>query len=88
MKKFIIFLVFIIFSSNVYSDSKFEKDLAKVSKNSGFIDNKGKIYSIEQITDKKNTVLIIYNHGSSNDQTTDKCTKSWDKKHNRVVDIC
>ena len=79
MKKFLIFLVFIIFSSNVYSDSKFEKDLAKVSKNSGFIDNKKKIYSIEKITDKKNTVLIIYNHGSTNDQTIDKCTKPWDK---------
>ena len=79
MKKFLIFLVFIIFSSNVYSDSKFEKDLAKVSEHNGFIDNKGEIYSIEQITDKKNTILIIFNHGSGNDQTIDKCTKSWDK---------
>ena len=79
MKKFLIFLVFVIFSSNAYSDSKFEKDLAKVSEHNGFIDNKGEIYSIEQITDKKNTVLIIYNHGSMNDQTVDKCTKPWDK---------
>ena len=79
MEKILIILLFIIFSSNVYADSKFEKDLAKVSKNSGFIDNKKKIYYIEKITDKKNTVLIIYNHGSTNDQTIDKCTKPWDK---------
>ena len=79
MEKILIILLFIIFSSNVYADSKFEKDLAKVSEHNGFIDNKGEIYSIEQITDKKNTILIIYNHGSNNDQTIDKCTKAWDK---------
>ena len=65
MKKILIILLFIIFSNNVYADSKFEKDLAKVSEHNGFIDNKGEIYSIEQITDKKNTILIIFNHGST-----------------------
>ena len=80
IKKFLRILVLGVFlSSNSYADSKFAKDLAKVSKHNGFIDNKGEIYSIEQITDKKNTILIIFNHGSTNDQAIDKCTKAWDK---------
>ena len=64
MKKLLIFLVFIIFSSNVYADAKFAKDLKKVSKDSGFVDSKGTIYPIEQISNKENTILIIYTHGS------------------------
>ena len=63
-----------LLSSNACADSKFDKELKKISKNNGFVDTKGKVYSDEQITDKKNTILIIYNHGSDNDQKTDKCT--------------
>ena len=74
MKKLLIFLFLIILSSNAYSDSKFEKELKKVSKDNGFVDSNGKTYPSEQITDKKNTILIIYNHGSDYDQVTDKCT--------------
>ena len=36
MKKLLIFLVFIIFSSNVYADAKFAKDLKKVSNESAW----------------------------------------------------
>ena len=61
-------------SVNAYADSKFDKELKKISKNNGFVDTKGKVYSKDQITDKKNTILIIYNHGSDYDQVTDKCT--------------
>ena len=53
MKKILIFLFFIIFFTNAYSDSKYSKELKKISKNNGFVDNKGKVYSREQITDKK-----------------------------------
>ena len=74
MKKIIIFLFFLVISNNAYSDSKFDKELKKISKNNGFVDTKGKVYSKDQITDKKNTILIIYNHGSDYDQVTDKCT--------------
>jgi DNA gyrase/topoisomerase IV subunit A len=73
MKKILIILSVLIFTTNAYSNSKFDKDLKKFSKDNGFVDNKGKVYSKEQITDKQNTILIIYNHGSSNDQKTDKC---------------
>ena len=74
MKKIILILSLIFLTSNAYSNSKFDKDLKKFSKDNGFVDNKGKVYSKEQITDKQNTILIIYNHGSDNDQKTDKCT--------------
>ena len=74
MKKILIILSVFIFTTNAYSNSKFDKDLKKISKDSAFVDNKGKVYSKEQITDKQNTILIIYNHGSHIDQKTDKCT--------------
>ena len=75
MKKLLGILVLcLLLSVNAYADSKFDKELKKISKNNGFVDTKGKVYSKDQITDKKNTILIIYNHGSDYDQVTDKCT--------------
>tara|TARA_B100000941_G_scaffold91319_1_gene63313 strand:+ start:236 stop:1141 length:906 start_codon:yes stop_codon:yes gene_type:complete len=74
MSRILVFLFIYIFFTNAYSNSKFDEDLRKFSKNNGFIDDKGKVYSEEQITDKQNTILVIYNHGSHNDQRTDKCT--------------
>ena len=79
MKKLLIILLFIIFSSNVYADSKFDKDLEKVSKLNGFTDSSGKIYPADQISNKENTILIIYNHGSTVDWKLDKCSKAWNK---------
>ena len=76
MKKIILIISLIFLTSNAHSNSKFDKDLKKFSKDNGFVDTKGKVYSDEQITDKKNTILIIYNHGSDYDQKTDKCTDS------------
>ena len=79
----IYFLEIIIFSlllsSQSFADKKFDKDLKKVSKDNTFINSKGEAYSIEEIIDKKNKLLIIYNHGSGNDQTLDKCRKKWNK---------
>ena len=75
MKKLLGILVLcLLLSVNAYADSKFDKELKKISKNNVFVDTKGKVYSKDQITDKKNTILIIYNHGSDYDQVTDKCT--------------
>ena len=79
MKKLLIILLFIIFSSNVYADSKFDKDLKKVSKLNGFTDSSGKIYPADQISNKENTILIIYNHGSTVDWKLDKCSSAWNK---------
>jgi len=74
MMRILIFLVISFFLTNAHSSSKFDKDLKKFSKYNGFIDKKGKIYSEKEIKDKKNSILIIYNHGSDNDQKSDKCT--------------
>ena len=80
MKKLLgIVILGLLLSGNAYADSKFDKELKKISKNNGFVDTKGKVYSKDQITDKKDTILIIYNHGSDYDQKTDKCTKPWNK---------
>ena len=62
MKKLLIVLSFLIFSNNVYADSKFEKDLKKVSKDNGFVDSEGTIYPIEQISNKENTILITVSY--------------------------
>ena len=59
--------------------SQFEKDLERVSKDSGFIDQDGKIYFQDQITDKSNSIIVIYSHGSQGDQKIDKCLSSWAK---------
>jgi len=78
--KFIAIIIFsLLLSAQSFADKKFEKDLKKISKDSGFVDNLGKIYPIDEITDKKNTLIVVYNHGSQNDQTLDKCNKKWNK---------
>ena len=79
MKQTLILIIFLLINSNSYADKKFEKDLKKVSKDNGFISNTGKIYPIENISDKKNIILIVYTHGSQGEQTLDKCNKKWNK---------
>ena len=68
IKLIFIFLI-ISFSNHLFSqETKFEKrikfDINKLSKVSGFIDNELKLYDEETILDKKNTIIIMYNHGS------------------------
>ena len=87
MKKVFLILLTVLISTYSHADSKFDKDLKKFSKDNGFVDNKGKVYSKEQITDKKNTILIIYNHGSDIDQKADKCTKPWNKVAKVIRDL-
>ena len=77
MKKILIIILFILLSTNSFADKKFEKDLKKISKDNAFIDNSGKIYSIDKINKKENTILIIYTHGGMGEQTLDKCLKKW-----------
>tara|TARA_B100001123_G_scaffold446876_1_gene602638 strand:- start:986 stop:1909 length:924 start_codon:yes stop_codon:yes gene_type:complete len=68
--KYLIILVFIIFSSPASAEYK---GLSKISKNNTFMDQKGKPYSIDDISDKANTLLIIWNHGSDQDAKVDPC---------------
>ena len=53
MKKIFLLFFFIIFSQISYSESLDYKDLKKISKNNTFMDDKGKPYLEEKITDKK-----------------------------------
>ena len=79
MKQILILIVFLLINTNTFADKKFEKDLKKVSKDNGFINNTGKIYPIDNISNKKNIILIVYTHGSQGEQTLDKCNKKWNK---------
>ena len=80
MKKILVIIFLgLILNTTAFADKKFEKDLKKISKDNGFVDSKGKTYSIDQISDKNNTILIIFKHGSLNDQKIDKCLSPWNK---------
>ena len=77
--KILILILFLLLNTHVVADKKLLKDLKKVSKDNGFINNKGNIYPVESIKDKKNTILIIYSHGSNVDQKIDKCLSEWNR---------
>ena len=52
--KFLGVIIFsLLLSTQVFADKKFDKDLKKVSKDNGLIENNGKIYSINNISVKK-----------------------------------
>ena len=73
MKKIFLTIFFLIFTNNLLANSLEYKGLEKLSKNNTFMNEKGKPYSIEEISDKKNSLVIIYNHGSIQDHKQDPC---------------
>ena len=73
MRQILILIIFLLINTNTLADKKFEKDLKKILKDSAFIDNAGKIYSVDKIDNKENTILVIYTHGAMGDQKLDKC---------------
>ena len=73
MKKIFAVLIFLAISQISFASSLDYKGLEKLSKNNTFMDGEGKPYPDDKITDKKNTLLIIYNHGSEPDAKTDPC---------------
>ena len=77
MRQILILIIFLLINTNTLADKKFEKDLKKISKDSAFIDNAGKIYSVDKIDNKENTILVIYTHGAMGDQKLDKCLSKW-----------
>ena len=77
MKQIFILIIFLLINTNSFADKKFEKDLKQISKDNAFIDNTGKIYSLDNIDNKENTILVIYTHGSMKDQKLDKCLSKW-----------
>ena len=77
MRQILILIIFLLINTNTLADKKFEKDLKKISKDSAIIDNTGKIYSVDKIDNKENTILVIYTHGAMGDQKLDKCLSKW-----------
>ena len=77
MRQILILIIFFLINTNTLADKKFEKDLKKISKDSAFIDKTGKIYSVDKIDNKENTILVIYTHGAMGDQKLDKCLSKW-----------
>ena len=77
MRQILILIIFLLINTNTLADKKFEKDLKKISKDSAFIDIAGKIYSVDKIDNKENTILVIYTHGAMGDQKLDKCLSKW-----------
>ena len=73
MKKIFLIIIFLFVTSNIFANTLEYKGLEKLSKNNTFMNEKGKPYSIEEISDKKNSLVIIYNHGSIQDHKQDSC---------------
>ena len=73
MKKIFLIIIFLLVTNNLFANTLEYKDLEKLSKNNTFMNDKGKPYSIEEISDKKNSLVIIYNHGSIQDHKQDSC---------------
>ena len=85
MIKYLLTFFVLLSSSSFSKETKFEKrlqkDIKKLSKFSGFIDDNLKLYSDDEISDKKNTIVIIYNHGQVYGQ------KRLEKCHNSSNDV-
>jgi len=73
MKKIFLIIIFLFVTNNLFANTLEYEGLKKLSKNNTFMNDKGKPYSIEEISDKKNSLVIIYNHGSIQDHKQDPC---------------
>ena len=73
MFKITIKLIFVFFITNIFNQSfseetkfekKLKKDLKKLSKFTGFIDDNFKLYDENTINNFKKSIVVIYSHGS------------------------
>ena len=72
MFRITLLVILIFFSNNAFAEYKWQKEL---SASNSFYDEKDIPYSSDLITDKENTLLLIWNHGSGPDTKMDKCKK-------------
>ena len=56
-KSLAIIILALLLSSQSFADKNFDKDLKKILKDNGFIDNLGNTYPIENISDKKYIII-------------------------------
>ena len=80
MFKFLIVLILSIsnyaFSKETKFEKRLQKDIKKLSRISGFIDDDLNLYGEDEITDQKNTIVIIFNHGQQDGQKkVERCNK-------------
>ena len=59
MKKIFLILIFLFISNNLFANTLEYKGLEKLSKNNTFMNDKGKPYSIEEISDKNLSLIHI-----------------------------
>ena len=69
MKKFITFLIFILFCTNAYANGKILK--------SGFITKSANVKKGMDVKDPKNKIIIIYNHGQNTNDNAIKGECIW-----------
>lgn len=81
MKKFLIIIFLGLFlNTTVLADKRFDKDLVKISKLNTFVNKKGQPYGLDKDINKKNTLIIIYTHGSlGGEQKLNGCKPAWAK---------
>jgi len=79
MKNFIILnLFFLLIFKSAFSETRFDKDLKKLSKLNSFVDNQGDHYQLNPNINKERTIILIYTHGSTGkDRKVDTCKNSW-----------
>ena len=73
-------LFFLLIITSASSETRFEKDLRKVSKLNSFVDNKGNPYELDENIDKGKTIILIYTHGGWGGQRKlNGCNRPWSK---------
>ena len=79
MKKLLSLLVLsLMLSGNAHPETRFEKDLKKLSKYNYFVNSDGNRYELDKNIDKDKTIILIYSHGSAGkDSSLQLCKNSW-----------
>ena len=73
-------LFFLLIITSASSETRFEKDLRKVSKLNSFVDNNGNPYELDENIDKGKTIILIYTHGGWGGQRKlNGCNRPWSK---------
>ena len=56
-------LFFLLILTSSYSETRFEKDLKKLSKYNYFVNSDGNRYELDKNINKDKTIILIYSHG-------------------------
>ena len=71
-------LFFLLILTSASSETRFEKDLKKLSKYNYFVNSDGNRYELDKNIDKDKTIILIYSHGSSGKNSSlQLCKNSW-----------